>query len=243
MNLCINDFEGPLDLLLHLVKSAKMDIYEIDTKQVINDYLEFINSLDKEDLDDASEYLVMAAELIHLKSRLLINLDVEEDSNDEYSINSEEDLKQKLIEYEKYKNITDAFRGLEENRKSFFTKSPESFKELDCENAKMVNDGTVSVQDLVDAIMNLRKREQYQKPISTRITKKELSVKKKTNYIRDILLKRKKVEFADLFDDYSKENIVVTFLSILNMSKSQEVVLSQKENFAKIYVERADKDE
>ena len=240
MNLCINDFEGPLDLLLHLVKSAKMDIYEIDTKQVIDDYLNFINSLDKEDLDDASEYLVMAAELIHLKSRLLINLDVEEDSNDEYSINSEEDLKQKLIEYEKYKNITDAFRGLEENRKSFFTKSPESLKDIDCENIKMINDGTVSVQDLVDAIMNLRKREQYQKPVSTRITKRELSVEEKTNYIRNILTKRKKVEFVDLFDDYSKENIVVTFLSILNMTKDKEVVLSQKENFAKIYVERAD---
>ena len=77
MNLHINDFEGPLDLLLHLVRTAKMDIYEIDTKYIIDKYLEFIDSIDKNDLDNASEYLVMAAELIHLKSRLLLNLEDE----------------------------------------------------------------------------------------------------------------------------------------------------------------------
>ena len=74
MNLCINDYEGPLDLLLHLVKTAKMDIYEIDTKYIIDEYLKFIKGIPEDDLDNASEYLVMASELIHLKSRLLLNL-------------------------------------------------------------------------------------------------------------------------------------------------------------------------
>src|SRR5574344_2153565 len=96
MNLNINDFEGPLDLLLHVVKSSKMDIYEIDTSKVIEEYLNFINSIDTNDLDNASEYLVMAAELIHLKSRLLINID-NNDEEDNYEINTEEDLKNKLI--------------------------------------------------------------------------------------------------------------------------------------------------
>ena len=72
MKLCINDFEGPLDLLLHLVKTAKMDIYEIDTKYIIDKYLEFIESVPKDDLDDASEYLVMAAELIHLNFQVIL---------------------------------------------------------------------------------------------------------------------------------------------------------------------------
>ena len=110
MKLCINDFEGPLDLLLHLVKTAKMDIYEIDTKYIIDKYLEFIESIPKDDLDDASEYLVMAAELIHLKSRLLLNLDTDDSDNEEFSINSEEDLKNKLIEYERYQNVTSVFK-------------------------------------------------------------------------------------------------------------------------------------
>ena len=89
MNLCINDFEGPLDLLLHLVKTSKMDIYEIDTKYIIDKYLAFINSLDKNDLDGSSEYLVMASELIHLKSRMLLNLDDDNEEDSDFNINSE----------------------------------------------------------------------------------------------------------------------------------------------------------
>ena len=86
MNLCINDFEGPLDLLLHLVRTAKMDIYTIDTKYISDKYLEFIGTLPKDDLDEASEYLVMASELIHLKSRLLLNLDDDEKEDNDFSI-------------------------------------------------------------------------------------------------------------------------------------------------------------
>ena len=99
-NFCINDFEGPLDLLLHLVKESKMDIYEINIHDIINQYLEFIHNLEEENIDIASEYLVMAAELIHLKSKLLVNRkDDEED--EEFTINSEEDLRNKIVEYEK----------------------------------------------------------------------------------------------------------------------------------------------
>ena len=105
-NFCINDFEGPLDLLLHLVKESKMDIYEINISTIIEQYLEFIHSLKEKNIDVASEYLVMASELVHLKSKLLINKEETEDSDEEFSINSEEDLKEKIIEYEKYKQIS-----------------------------------------------------------------------------------------------------------------------------------------
>lgn len=237
MKLCINDFEGPLDLLLHLVKSSKMDIYEIDTTKVIEEYLEFINSLDKNDLDDASEYLVMAAELIHLKSKILINEEIEEDSDDEYSINSEEDLKNKLIEYEKYKELSDTFKKLEENRKGYYTKVPENINEYR-EKEHLSNDGSITINDLVNAFLELQKREQYHKPMNTRITKKEISVEKKTEYIRSILNKKKKIEFKDLFESFDKNNIIVTFLSILNMSKNNEILLTQEKNFSSIFIER-----
>ena len=72
-NFCTTDFEGPLDLLLHLVKESKMDIYEINISEIINQYLDFIHSLEENNIDIASEYLVMASELIHLKSKLLVN--------------------------------------------------------------------------------------------------------------------------------------------------------------------------
>lgn len=236
MKLCINDFEGPLDLLLHLVKTAKMDIYEIDTKYIIDKYLEFIESVPKDDLDDASEYLVMAAELIHLKSRLLLNLDSESEDNDEFSINSEEDLKNKLIEYERYQNVTNVFKELEEKRNEFFTKLPENLNEFVDTKEKL--EGNMDVELLKVALIELNKRMSYQKPINTRITRKEISVEERKEYIREFISKRKNVKFTDLFEEYNKDVVVATFLSILDMCKTQEITLRQDSNFGEIYIER-----
>lgn len=236
MKLCINDFEGPLDLLLHLVKTAKMDIYEIDTKYIIDKYLEFIKSIPAYDLDDASEYLVMAAELIHLKSRLLLNLDSESEDNDEFSINSEEDLKNKLIEYERYQNVTNVFKELEEKRNEFFTKLPENLNEFVDTKEKL--EGNMDVELLKVALIELNKRMSYQKPINTRITRKEISVEERKEYIREFISKRKNVKFTDLFEEYSKDVVVATFLSILDMCKTQEITLRQDSNFGEIYIER-----
>lgn len=235
MIFCIKDFEGPLDLLLHLVKTAKMDIYEIDTKYIIDEYLKFIDGLDKEDIDNASEYLVMAAELIHLKSRLLLNLDDETEEESEYSINSEEDLKNKLIEYEKYQNVTNLFKELETKRGEFFTKVPENMNGfIESTPSNIKEDATL----LVEAMMELQKRLSYQKPVNTRITKKEISVEERTTYIRNILNKRSKISFSDLFEEYSKELLVATFLSILGMCKNKEIELKQTANFEDILIEK-----
>jgi segregation and condensation protein A len=236
MNLCINDFSGPLDLLLHLVKTAKMDIYSIDTKYIIDEYLKFINSLDKNDLDNASEYLVMASELIHLKSRLLLNIDTKEEESDEYSINSEEDLKNKLIEYEKYQSITSVFKELEEKRSEFFTKVPENLREYSIESPKL--EGNLDADVLMDALLELQKRMNYQKPLNTKITKKEISVEDRKNYIRDILSTKEEIDFLDLFEDYSKDLVVATFLSLLDMCKNKEITLSQKVNFGNILIKK-----
>lgn len=237
MKLCINDFEGPLDLLLHLVKTAKMDIYEIDTKYIIDKYLEFIKSIPNDDLDDASEYLVMASELIHLKSRLLLNLkDESTNDEDEYSINSEEDLKNKLIEYEKYQNITGVFKELEEKRNEFFTKLPENLGKY--ADKKNTLEGSMDAELLKEALIELQKRMNYQKPINTKITRKEISVEERKEYIRKYLTKRKNVKFTDLFEEYTKDLVVATFLSILDMCKQKEITLKQDGNFSEIYIER-----
>ena len=129
-NFCINDFEGPLDLLLHLVKESKMDIYEINIRMIIEQYLEYIHSLKEKNIDIASEYLVMASELVHLKSKMLINKEETEEESDEYNINSEEELRERLIEYEKYKEITRSLSELEEKRSEVYTKIPENLKEF-----------------------------------------------------------------------------------------------------------------
>ena len=225
-NFCTSDFEGPLDLLLHLVKESKMDIYEINICEIINQYLDFIHSLEEKNIDIASEYLVMASELIHLKSKLLINRKDEE-----------EDLRNKLLEYEKYKQLTQSFHDLEEKRGEVYTKLPESLKEYIEETG--IQKGEFDIEDLFNAYKLFIERQKLSKPLNTKITKKELSVDGKIKDIRNILNTRKRVNFIELFTEVTKENIVVTFLSILEMTKSNEILLTQEDNFSPIMIERA----
>lgn len=237
MNLQLKDFEGPLDLLLHLVRVNQMNIYEVNIKEIIEQYLEFINSIDKYNIDSSSEYLVMASELLHLKSKMLINSDlITENDDDEYEINTEEDLRAKLIEYEKYKNVCEDFKELESNRQEYFTKVPESLSEYVDDNKVLNSD--VGIEDLINAFLEMQKRLFYAKPVTTKITRKELSVKERICEIREVLNKKGKIEFAELFDFFTKENIVVTFLSILDMSKNNEINLTQEKNFSNIYIEK-----
>lgn len=235
-NFHINDFEGPLDLLLHMVKESEVDIYEINIRIIIDQYLDFIHSLEENNIDVASEYLVMASELIHLKSKLLINRKEEPDTEDEFSFTSEEDLKNKLIEYERYKEITKNFQELEEKRSEVYTKLPENLKDF-LPEAKLTK-GEFDVDDLLNAYMQYLNRLKLSKPLNTRITKKELSVEDKIKEIRDILEKRKRVNFIELFTEPTKEYVVVTFLSILEMCKLNEITLTQEDNYSPIMIEK-----
>lgn len=235
MNLQIQDFEGPLDLLLHLVRVSKMDIYKVNISSIIEQYLEFINSIDKFDIDTSSEYLVMASELIHLKSRMLVNSNDEEEEESEFAITSEEDLRNKLIEYEKYKSISETFRELEENRLNYYTKIPENLANY-VEEEHVIN-SDVTIDDLINAFLEMQKRINYQKPITTKITKKEYSVKERINDIRNILREKKRIEFTELFDIITKDIVVVTFLSLLDMSKNREITMKQDKMFGTIIIE------
>lgn len=236
MNLQLQDFEGPLDLLLHLVRQSKMDIYKVNISKIIEQYLEFINSIDKFNIDVSSEYLVMASELVHLKSRMLISkYDNEDEEDTEFELNSEEDLRNKLIEYEKYKNMTETFKLLEENRQDYYTKVPENLS-LYQENDKMIN-SDVSLEDLINAFLDMQKRINFKKPVVTKVAKKEFSIKERIVEIRNILKEKKKIEFVELFDVLTKENLVVTFLSVLDMSKNNEILLRQDKIFSTIMIE------
>ncbi len=235
MKLQLEDFEGPFDLLLHLVRVSELDIYKVNIKDIINQYIDFINSQEDYDIDSSSEYLVMASELIHLKSKMLINIQDEDNEESEYNINSEEDLRIKLIEYEKYKNMSDTFKLLEENRKNYYTKIPESLKDYS-DNDKIIN-SDVSLNDLINAFLEMQKRVSYEKPITTKVTKKEYSVKERIKEIRGLLKVKGKILFTELFDILTKENIVVTFLSLLDMSKNNEIILKQDKMFSMIIIE------
>lgn len=233
-NFCINDFEGPLDLLLHLIRSSKMDIYDINIESITKQYLDFINNNKDLSMDDSSEYLVMAAELIHLKSKLLLNKNDEEE-DDEYEFNNEEDLKNRLIEYERIKGITDSFKDLEDKRSEFYTKLPSDLSEFKQE--EKLNYGENDIDDLINAFELFLSRQKLNKPLNTKIMKKELSVKERTNQIRSILKTKKSCHFEDLFEELTKPYVVVTFLSILEMAKNSEILIKQDNNFGEISIE------
>ena len=235
MEFHLENFDGPLDLLLHLVKETKLDIYEIQMSEIIESYLNYIHSLQKLNIDVGSEFLVMAANLLHLKSKKLLGKDEEEEEESEYSVTSEEDLKRKIIEYEKYKNITKDLQTLEAKRKEIFTKFPENLKEFQ-DKEILLNDG-LSVDDLIKALNDVLTRVRYKEPLETKITHKELSVKTQVEYIKNYLKERKKCFFADLFQEASPDYIITTFLAILEMCKQKEIHLEQKNLFEPIVVE------
>lgn len=236
--LLIGDFEGPLDLLLHLIKKSKMEIFDVEISEITKEYLNFINEMNEMNLDIASEYLVMAAELIEIKSRKLLPNSDEYEYVENEEENPEEELKRRLMEYKKYKESTQEFRSLEEKRFAYFTKAPESLQKYSKE--KLENDGSVGINDLLEAFQKLLERQEYNKPVNTKIARKELSVKERIVKIRDILKEKKKIEFTSLFDDFSKPYVVVTFLSVLEMAKNKEITLKQDNNFGNIYLERVD---
>lgn len=235
-NIHLENFDGPMDLLLHFVKETKLDIYEINMSFIIENYLNYIKSLQNLNIDIGSEFLLMASSLVHLKSKKLIGKTVlEEECDDEYSIESEEDLKNKLLEYEKYKNITKDLRTLEEKRNEIYTKVPENLKNY-VEQTVLINE-SLTVDDLLKALMNIEARIHYKEPVETKITKKEISVTERVEKIRDYLKIKKRCHFEELFEIPRRDYIIATFLAILEMSKDKELHIFQDENFKRIEVE------
>ncbi|MEG0994769.1 MAG: segregation/condensation protein A [Bacilli bacterium] len=227
----VDDFEGPLDLLLHLIKEKKQDIYNIKLEVIIDQYLEFIKSWEKLDLDIASSYLVVAAELIEIKSKKLLPK-VEEEIEDEEDVETK--LINKLIEYQKYKEITKNFKDLEYIRKEIHTKLPENINEFK-EKEEIVSDMTID--NLVMAYSMFLKRLEEDKPLPTTITSKEISLSQRKKEITSLLKINKRIEFYQLFTIRSKNYLVITFLTILEMAKLKEIVIVQENNFEKIYCE------
>ena len=231
----IDEFEGPLDLLLHLIKEDNIDIYDISIDKITKDYLDYINKMEELNINVASSYLVMASELMEIKSKSLLPSNKKEEVSENEEEVSRERLINKLIEYKKYKEITSSFKEFESLRKEIYIKSPENIKNYIDE--KITNDNDISVNDLIKAFSLFLERKKLEKPLNTKITNKEYSVKERKSSIRNILKERKKLEFTELFNEYNKSFIVVTFLSILEMTKDNEIDLKQEDNFSKIYIE------
>ena len=226
----INDFEGPMDLLLHLVKSQNIDIIDLNVEEITEQYLGYIKEAEKLNLDIASEYLTLAAELIEIKSSSL--LPKKEVLEDEYEEDPRERLIQRLIEYQKYKEIIPSLKELEEERKNYFSKSPNNLKEF--QDDIEINYGDLNLDVLMNAFQKFLERKQEEKPLNTKITKKEYSISVRSREIKEVLREKKNVYFDELFEIVTKDYVVVTFLSILSMAKKGELLITQKDNFSDI---------
>lgn len=234
MNFKINEFEGPLDLLLHLIKENKMDIMNIEIEKITDQYIAYLNEQEKMNLEIASEYLVMASELIELKSKLLLpNQKIETEEGEE--VDPREDLVNRLLEYQAYKEITKVLKEKEELRKEIYTKSPESVKNYVDENAKLSSD--ITLEDLVEAFKKYLERKKESKPLKTKVTTNEISVSSRRLEIKSILKEQSKVSFFKLFPVLNKEYIVATFLAILEMAKNKELKITQEKSFDDIICE------
>ncbi len=233
MDFKINDFEGPLDLLLHLIKETKMDIFNIEIEKITNQYINYLDTMEKLNLEVASEYLILASELIEMKSKLLLPSYKDEETEEEYD--PKEELISRLLEYQAYKEVTKVFKEKELQRKDLYTKTPENIKNYIEETKEIELD--VNIDDLVNAFKKFLERKEATKPLNTKVTVNEISVSSRRHDIKNILKNKKKVSFFELFEVASKEYIVVTFLAILEMAKAKEIKIIQDDDFQEITCE------
>lgn len=231
----IDNFEGPLDLLLHLVKEGDTDIFDINIALITDKYLDYIKKEESININISSEYLVMAAELMYIKSKSLLPSDNSNENDTDEEI-SKENLINRLLEYQRYKEVTGTFKELEKERKKIYIKSPEKISEY----ALGKIEGEASVDDLLDAFKSFLCRKELDKPLDTTITRKEYSVRERKSNIKNILRDKKKVYLDELIEENNRPYVVVTFLSILEMVKEREVIIKQDKNFDKILVELRD---
>ena len=232
----IDEVEGPLDLLLHRIKQSNINIQDIDISVITAQYLDYINKMDELNINVAASYLVMATELMEIKSKSLLPRTEEESTEEDDEEVSKERLINKLIEYQKYKDMTSTFKELEVERQKIYIKSPEKISNY-IDNT-ITNDGDTSIDDLVNAFKGFLERLDREKPITTKITNKEYSVKSRKQGLRKLLKEHPRVKFTELFEETNTPYIVVTFLSILEMTKEKEIVLRQDGNFKDIIIER-----
>ena len=231
MEFRVDGFEGPLDLLLHLIKENKMDIFDIEINLITEQYLKYINNLEKVNLE-ISEYLVLASELIEIKAKMLLpkkkqEMEIEEED-------PREELVNKLLEYQAYKEISKDLKEKEELRSEIYTKAPEKYSNYQ-EEETTFEGGSVDL--LIDAFKKFLIRKEEEKPLNTKVTKKGISVSSRRHEIKNLLKEKGKVSFYQMFSIRSREYIVVTFLAILEMAKNKELIIHHEGIYDEIICE------
>lgn len=242
LSIKVTNFEGPFDLLLHLIKKNEMNIYDINIVEITDQYLEYLRNMKEMDLEVTSEFIVIAATLIEIKSKYLLPKQKEEKSEDEEN-DVEKELLNKLIEYRKYKAIAENLKELEQDAGVMISKKPEII-EKDDENIEEIDFlSNITINDLYNIFNNLRQEYINKMNINNVIDKKilldEFKIEDKMFELKQMLDSFGKVHFTKLIKGYtSKIEVIVTFLAILELIKIRGVRVIQESNFKDIYLER-----
>jgi segregation and condensation protein A len=207
----IDAFEGPLDLLLHLINRLEIDIYDIPVSQITEQYLQYIKTMNELKLDVASEFLVMAATLLAIKSKMLLpkheEVFDEEESEFSYEEDPRDELVERLIEYRKYKEAAHDLKALEEERGLMFTKPPSDLS--DFAKDKPIEKGlNVSLYDMLSAFQKLMRRKKLQRPMATKIARQEISIERRMEEILvDLKSFKGRRNFNDLFAEIGRAHV------------------------------------
>lgn len=229
----LGQFEGPLDLLLHLIQSHELDILDLPIAFVTEQYLGYLDLMHGLSLDVASEYLVMAATLAHIKSKMLLPAPPadQEDDADLEQLDPREELVRRLLEYQKYKAAAEQLAGRGLSGRDVFTRGAPAEKAKG--EAPL---GGMTLFNLLDAFNRVLK--QANAEFSREITAERITIQDRMQEIVDSLHERGRLVFSELFEGYvTTYDLVVTFLAMLEMGKQKLLRLYQNEPCAPIYIE------
>ena len=231
----LDTFEGPLDLLLHLVNEMEIDIYDIPVADITEQYMDYVKAMQRIELNIASEYLVMAASLLEIKSAMLLPKK-EVAVEDEYEEDPREALINRLVEYRKYKLAAEELKDKELEENQLYTRAPIQFDEnfID-EHANLKGD--ITIYDMLAALGNVFKRQEWNAPLDATISRMEVSIEERMDEVLELIKKsKKKIRFDRLFPYPSRTHIVTTFLAVLQLLKNNQIYCEQKKHFQPIYV-------
>ncbi|HYE83829.1 MAG TPA: segregation/condensation protein A [Clostridia bacterium] len=240
INVKLHAFEGPLDLLLHLIEKAEVDIYDIPIAEITDQYLQYISMMEIHDLEVSSEFLVMAATLLEIKSKMLLPKPKKEEEVTD-AVDPREELIQKLIEYKKYKEASLELKDKLGVFDKVFYKSPEPIEDYIYDVSSISN---VSLDMLYISFRNiLLKNVSQKRPSFSEIYREVVTVDDKIKLINKLLISKPSFYFDDLFlNCCNKYEIIVTFLAVLELLKRRSLIIDQERNFARILIKRRAKD-
>ena len=229
-------FEGPLDLLLHLVRKEEVDIYEVDMVRLADQFCEYIDLMKQFDLDLAGEFIVMASTLMYIKSKELLPVDQQVLSEEDEEEDPRWDLIRQLVEYRKFKDAADDFRRMEWEREQSFERQGAKPKVPPLPPQAAME---ASIFDLIGAVNQVLKRfEETEKQRAAKtgeIIADQWTVTEKIALIRGILLERETIRFVELFESAgSRLEVITTFLAVLELAKLKQLIAIQGERFGEI---------